>query len=352
MCDWICRHKTLPEVDGWDEEDVYKTIDFLLTNDSPYLNDLQSEIRDRTLKELCQLCVDLRIKGVHVLVKSNCIYCGKDIEDFPSVYLKNSNMYCSHECYIKDKPRTVPKGEDSPFYKRITTKCANCGKEMKIIPFEYNMTNEYGDNFNYCSRGCYNEFRSKYYIGEKHPQYGVKKTPEELERMRNRLLERLNSDDRLNTSIQLAINEMLDVLGTQYTREKIIGYYSIDNYLVDNNLCIEVMGDYWHGNPIRYNNHKYKLNEIQSKQIIKDKQKYRYLDNHGYKTLYLWEHDINTNKELCFELIKYFIERDGEIENKHSFNYKFDDDFNLVLKEKIIIPYQEMSISEYRNLIV
>lgn len=53
MCDWLRRHKSIPEIDGWDNQEVYTMIDFLLTNDSPYLNDLQPLIPNRSLKELC-----------------------------------------------------------------------------------------------------------------------------------------------------------------------------------------------------------------------------------------------------------------------------------------------------------
>lgn len=39
-------------------------------------------------------------------------------------------------------------------------------------------------------------------------------------------------------------------MNIKYINEKTFKYYSVDNYLVDYNLIIEIMGDYFHANPI------------------------------------------------------------------------------------------------------
>ena len=74
------------------------------------------------------------------------------------------------------------------------------------------------------------------------------------------------------TAPQRKVNAMLDKLEISFVNEKIFKYYSVDNYISNSNLIIEVMGDYFHANPILYNDYN-KLNEMQQKDIIRDKRK-------------------------------------------------------------------------------
>ena len=343
-CDWLKRHKNIvPNIDGWTEED--------LTTDDPYLNNLQSMYKNRSLKDICKMVQQLGNHSRKILVKTNCEYCGQEIEDFPSVYLVNKHSYCSNECYHKDKPNKLDHGKESQFYNRINTFCTNCGKPLAIIPSNYNKVNSFGENFNYCSRQCYYEFKSKHYIQEKSPMFNKKFTPEQKEKIRLRIAQNSARSNKRNSKIQLKINSILDELKINYEREKIFEYYAADNYLNDFNLIIEVMGDYWHGNPIRYNENKYTLNSIQDRTIIKDKQKKSYITNkYGIKILYLWETDINKNEELCKKLIQEYINCNGVLNNYHSFNYSITES-SLSLNSNIITPYQDLNRKEYTNII-
>lgn len=161
----------------------------------------------------------------------------------------------------------------------------------------------------------------------------------------------MKSEDRLNTNIQLITNDILNKNNIAYEREYCIEYYSIDNYLKDYNLMIEVMGDYWHASPIRYNNNKYLMSHKQKQWIGNDKRKNSYTFNHyGIKILYLWETDLNTNPALCEKLILEYIKTNGNLENYHSFNYYMDENGQLQLCKDIIIPYQEQELDAYKHL--
>lgn len=142
------------------------------------------------------------------------------------------------------------------------------------------------------------------------------------------------------TKPQLIINELLNNYNIKFTNEESFIYYSVDNYLSDYNLIIEVMGDYWHSNPVKFN----LLNEMQKKNIIRDKSKHSFLySKYNIEILYLWEEDILNNPLLCKNLINLYINRKGLLENYHSFNYELIDE-QLVLKTDLIIPYQDMDI--------
>lgn len=78
----------------------------------------------------------------------------------------------------------------------------------------------------------------------------------------------------------------------------------------------------------------------------------RYINNYyNIEILYLWESDINLNLDLCEKLIQEYIEKDGILDNFHSFNYFIDKNGNLRLKDIIAIPYQNMTKQELKKYI-
>jgi very-short-patch-repair endonuclease len=134
-------------------------------------------------------------------------------------------------------------------------------------------------------------------------------------------------------------------MGVKYINEHPFTYYAVDNYLIDNNLIVEVMGDYWHSNPCKYNTVD-DLNNMQINRITTDKAKHSYIKNqYGIEILYLWEHDICNNPKLCKLLIDYYIANNGILNNYHSFNYSIDNDNNIIINKKLIIPYQNRKIN-------
>ena len=135
-----------------------------------------------------------------------------------------------------------------------------------------------------------------------------------------------------------------------YTNEKNLNFYAVDNYLDDYDLIIEVMGDYWHINPLRFST---KINDHQRKRIVVDKSKHTYIkDKFSIDILYLWEMDIINNKELCQKLIQLYVNQKGVLENYHSFNYHLTDSGEIKLNNILILPYQERSINEYKHLFI
>lgn len=350
LCDWIHRHKGLPIIDGFTEEQIKYALEFILFEKSLYINDLAYELCI-TIDEVIRLVNSIKIGNKKYMIKTNCEYCGEEIEKFVSVYLKNKHMFCSYDCYWKYKEEAEPKGDMHPSYNRIATSCTNCGKEIKIIPYKYNEKNQFGDNHNFCSQQCYWDYRRKYYIGERSSRIGSTVSKENLEKMMVGLAKWCKGDKRLNSSIQLKVNGILDKNDIKYEREYLVKYYSIDNYLTESNLMIEVMGDYWHGSPLKYNSQMTNLNKTQKKDIQYDKQKHTYIKKYyGIEILYLWEKDVNENIELCERLILEYIKNNGILENYHSFNYHIDNG-KLRLNNEIIVPYQDMKPDAYHDLL-
>jgi hypothetical protein len=97
------------------------------------------------------------------------------------------------------------------------------------------------------------------------------------------------------------------------------------------------MGDFWHCDIRKYKNINY-INQYNA--IIRDKSKNTYIKNQNMNVLYLWENDINKNLDLCSELIKLYINNEGNLNNYHSFNYNITNN-NINLSKKLIIPYMQ-----------
>lgn len=347
-CDWIQNHSPLPEFDNFTNDDIFLIVDIIINSESTLLNDVACYL-NKDLDDIISIVKNLKIGNKSYSIKVKCKNCGNDVFVTPSVYLKNENIYCSNECYWKHKSEIILKGKDSPFYNRIDTVCTYCNKPISVTPYQYEEKNMFGDNHNFCSKHCYWEYRSKYYVGDKHFKYEM--TPEIKEKIRTKKNNSQKNINRLDTNIQLIVNSILDKNNIKYTREYITKYYAIDNYLDDYKLMIEVMGDYWHANPNKYNENKYWINQKQYDGIHRDKIKHSFVKNqYNIEILYLWEQDILACPQLCEKLILKYIISKGILDNYHSFNYSLIDN-EIKLNSKLTIPYQDMLCQNYKSLL-
>ena len=231
-------------------------------------------------------------------------------------------------------------GKNNPRYvEKEHLICDNCGKEFERIPSTSSIPNKDGDIHNFCCQQCYWDFRSKYYIGDKLYNTGKKMNEEFCDKIRKATLLQYKEGifDR-QTKPQKIVNEILEQLHISYINEETFKYYSVDNYLNNHNLIIEVMGDYFHSNPNKYPNYK-QLNDIQLKDTVRDKRKNTYIKKYyNINILYLWESDILNNQQLCKSLILYYIKNNGLLSDYNSFNYSLIDN-KVTLKSNIINPY-------------
>ena len=65
--------------------------------------------------------------------------------------------------------------------------------------------------------------------------------------------------------------------------------------------------------------------------------------------MYLWEDDINNNFETCKSLVELYTIKGGKLDNYNSFNYSLVEN-KLMLNTKIVKPYQEQNLNEYKKL--
>lgn len=248
-----------------------------------------------------------------------CEMCGELFH----VRKKLEQRFCSTEC--QKQWQTTQVGELNPKFARKKIKCEYCGVEYYIRNYKFE-SSEHKFCSNKCRQAWYSEVFSQ-----------SEDWKEESKKRAVRILEGKQIDT--NTKPQQIINEVLNELSIIYTNEKGFQYYAVDNYLDNHNLIIEVMGDFWHSNPLKFDINN--LREIQKKRIPKDKAKHTYFkNNYNIEILYLWEDDIYNNLDACKALINKYINNNGVLNNYHSFNYHLEND-NLVLNNNMIIPYQD-----------
>ena len=248
-----------------------------------------------------------------------CPICGSSFE----VSKKSKQKFCSAICQNEWQKTNI--GENNVRFQGMVCNCEWCGKHITI-----GKSNIERFSHHFCSNICRQNWYSKIYSQ-------AEDWKEESRIRAVKILENRKIDT--NTKPQIIINNLLDKLKINYTNEKNEKYYSLDNYLDDNNLAIEVMGDFWHTNPLIYP--EYPTREIQIKRIPKDRAKHTYIKKYcGYEILYLWENDIYKNIDICEKLIQKYIDENGILKNYHSFNYHIENN-NLVLNSEIIYPYFE-----------
>ncbi len=102
-----------------------------------------------------------------------------------------------------------------------------------------------------------------------------------------------------DTKIEMIIKNVLEKMNINFKKNYPQNRFIFDFYLIDYNFVIECQGDYWHGNPDYFTI----LNDIQLKNVVRDKIKKEYLIKNNINSLFLWENEIYKNKENLEKII-------------------------------------------------
>jgi len=275
---------------------------------------------DRAKHHFCSTKCQKEFEHKEKYEHRKCEICGKLFY----ISKKSTQRFCSTECQRIWQTKQV--GVLNPKFARKEIKCEYCGKMYFVRNYKFESSEH-----KFCSNKCRQAWYAEVFSQDENWK-------EESKKRAVRILENRQLDT--NTKPQQIINNTLIDMNISYINEKGFKYYAVDNYLDGHNLIIEVMGDFWHCHPLKYN--KDNMIDVHKKRIPKDKAKHTYFkNNYGIEILYLWEDDIYNNLDICKILIDKYINNNGILENYHSFNYHIENN-ELVLNDKIIIPYQDM----------
>ena len=272
----------------------------------------------------CNLECSKEFKHKNAYEKLTCEICGLEFE----APKRNHQRFCSIRCQSEWQKTNT--GLNNAKFSGAVVDCDWCGAQILVGKYNLNLYEHH-----FCDDNCRQAWYSSVYS----------QSDEWREESRTRAA-RIMADNPKSkeTKPQRIINSLLDELEIKYQNEKEYTYYAIDNYLIDYNLAIEVMGDFWHANPTVYYAYD-ELNDIPQKRIIKDKAKHTYiLNTENIEILYLWENDIYNRIDVCKDLILEYVTKKGKLDNYHSFNYKLENN-NLVLNQNIIYPFFQRDIT-------
>lgn len=135
----------------------------------------------------------------------------------------------------------------------------------------------------------------------------AEKTKKYAEENRNLLSERaikaLKNKKYKKTVPEKLTEAQLIKLNIPYVYNKIIRKVGQFDFIISENILLEVHGDYWHGNPSIYGEGKKSLNERQIYKQGRDAVKKYSAMEQGYKIFYIWESDVkNKNWEILYEI--------------------------------------------------
>lgn len=115
---------------------------------------------------------------------------------------------------------------------------------------------------------------------------------------------------RFHSSLETRFCTILEKLNISFTRQYHINKnrHPYDFHLCDSKIIIEINGNFWHANPLYYNEDdivKRPGEKVKAKEIwARDKKFIDWAENNGYKVLIIWEDDF---KKTDDELIDFFL---------------------------------------------
>jgi G:T-mismatch repair DNA endonuclease (very short patch repair protein) len=158
-------------------------------------------------------------------------------------------------------------------------------------------------------------------------KYGVDNmllVPEFLEKMKKSIRKRFDAmsyEDKLKltekarsciayeSKIQIRVQNIINELNVEYTANAFLWKYNFD-FVFKNRKILEIQGDFWHANPLKYRGNDILLEGLLAKDVWeKDERKKIKAKQNGYEIYYLWENEINTmsDAEIKKFIIKYII---------------------------------------------
>jgi G:T-mismatch repair DNA endonuclease (very short patch repair protein) len=96
------------------------------------------------------------------------------------------------------------------------------------------------------------------------------------------------------TKPEIIVAEELDKMEMDYAHNAFLyGKFFVD-FLLEDGTIIEVLGDFWHGNPHVHPN----PTKTQMRQQSKDRARESYLTKCGHKVIFLWEMDLKGDPSI------------------------------------------------------
>ena len=244
-----------------------------------------TEFKKEKCKIKCEECHSFSELSAHsVLIKRDCYICQSCCKtgDRNPFYGKKHDEKFKESLSAKRKEDY--KGEGNPFYGKTHSE-ATKNKLREINEGKHDGANNsfYGRKHSKESRKRMSRSQKKYYkenevvVSKRLRENGIKSV---LKQSRGR-----------KSNPERVVEAELKRLGIKHKYNKILDNRYQYDFLIDENILLEVHGDYWHGNPKIYKS----PNDLNERQVFKkkrDKEKKVFAEKLGYKVIYIWEMDV------------------------------------------------------------
>jgi len=184
-------------------------------------------------------------------------------------------------------------GKDNRFYGK-----EHSAKTKMILSAKCGKSGE--DNGFY---GKIHSIETKQILSEKSKQYASKNR----DLMSDRAIKAMKNRRYKKTKPEILTENKLVDLQFNFKYNKIIPKVGQFDFIIGDNILLEVNGDYWHANPEVYGKGKRPLNETQQYKVSRDQEKLKLATELGYRIFYIWEQDINNNDWTVLYKIKDII---------------------------------------------
>lgn len=207
--------------------------------------------------------------------------------------------------------------EERKWGERVKVKCSFCDEDIVKLESKARKSDNH-----FCDYECMGQWMSENLKGKDNPNYGNGDawTDEMRKASAKRVVKRLSDSDFKfhRTKPELTTEEILNDLKIPFKSEYDCEYYLIDKYLYEQDLMIEVQGNFFHCNPTMNLE-----NSRETKILRKDTAKNTYIKKYyDIEILYLWEKDLKDDFDKCKKIVQLYIDKNGKLDNYHSFNYE------------------------------
>lgn len=234
----------------------------------------------------------------HKRLSCNCLECGKEV-----FYIKTrERKFCSIKCSSIFQHKSNPIKFDL-----YEVTCINCNKIYKLNKYRLKTTkfcsrecrDDYRRDFN-CCPSCGKHFKSPKY--ENRTYCSIECSEKGVEKRKSKFSKSVYNFLKSNY-VSVVSEKSVRVGDHRFSVDFVIG-----------NVAIECNGDYWHCNPLVYNEEYFhaKIRKTAKQIWEKDLCKINKLKSIGYNVLSVWEKDWNSNEIETFRRIKEFIDENIE----------------------------------------
>ena len=242
-------------------------------NRKHYQSKLKAELENWTKIEVKKENIPLSARTeVHFI----CDFCGVEYVAKRNTQKEpDDNTYCSQKCHKEGKRVKMSANNPNPAKDKIKVLCWTCKVEFEVFPSVYKKQDTHC-----CSWECYQERRKR------------------------KGFNLLNEE----TDIERIVREYLESEDVIFETQKSVYPYWCDFYIPETNTVLEVFGDYWHANPVKYG-----LGDAEDKYREvwrRDAERANYIIEKGYSVKILWEKTIKEEPYKAKELLKTILKND------------------------------------------